>query len=229
VDLERALETQRVRLLRLLTGWFAVVAVMSGGPFAVALPRWVRAVFADLLVRAELAAQCLVQVSARLQAGDRWGFVEDASSSFVPLDAAGRTDDVPSTAALLRRMRALRRLLQNLPHFGRRLLRRLDVGEARVFFGVAPAHDCRTPAASPQWIAPGIERPPDRLGIDLALEWCSRSDRTGGIWRGVKSIRYFKACLHSMGGFPVEENPVTPQVSQRYSRSRRLGSPVATH
>ena len=164
VDLERALETQRVKMLRLLTGWLVALALVSGGPLAVPLPRWVRAIFADLLVRAELAAQCLVQVSARLQAGHRWGVVEAAPSSFAPIAAAFRDDDVPSTASLLRRMGLLRRLLQNLPRFGRRLLRRVDAGAALGPFGYSSVYDCPAPSATPQWIAPGIERPPDRLG-----------------------------------------------------------------
>jgi len=175
VNLERALEMQRVKLLRLLTGWFAVVALITAGPLAVPLPRWVRAVFADLLVRAEFAAQCLVRVSARLQAGERWAVAGASRSAFVGLATANCADDIPSTTALLRRMRALRRLLQDLPRFGRRLLRRLSDDSADAFLESIPTHESRAPSVAPQWVVPGIERPPDRLGIDLNLALRSRS------------------------------------------------------
>lgn len=163
MNLERAMETQRVKLLRLLTGWFAVVAFLSAGPVSLPLPRWVRAYFADLLLRAELAAVYLVQVSARLQAGDQWRVIQEPLSPFVRFDQSGQA--VPSTAALLRRMRALRRVLQDLKRAGRRRLRRMGRTETVRPFPFAPNREGRAIAAAPQWIAPGVERPPDRLLI----------------------------------------------------------------
>ena len=210
VDFERALETQRVKLLRLLTGWLAVVALLSGGPFAVPLPRWVRAVFADLVVRAEFAAQCLVRVSARSQAGDYCAVIEDSRFSIVHLDTGDRADDVPSTAALLRRMKALRGLLQDLPRFGRRLLRRLSDDSADVFLGSIPTHESRAPSTAPQWVVPGIERPPDRTGIDLNLALRSRSFGDGRLsaWP-ISALAYIR-----WADRPWRNNP-----SRRRSRS----------
>jgi len=143
VEIERALETQRVKLLRLLTGWFAVVVLLSVGPFAA--PRWARVFLDDLLVRAEFAAQCLVRVSAGLQADACW-------------------------AVLIRRMKALRRLLQDLPRYGRRMLRPLDAHESAATFGNSLMNLDRTHRVSPQWIAPGVERPPDKCVCSLSTD-----------------------------------------------------------
>jgi len=171
VSLERTLEAQRVRLLRLLTGWFAVVALLSAGPLAVPLPRWVRAVIADLLIRAELAAHYMVQVSARLQAqGDFAGL---AGCDAAPAPTEMTLDDVPSTAAILRRMRALRRLLSDLPRYGQRLLRRVLCGvSGRVAPLAGPAGAVANPVA-PQWNAPLGERPPDKDRHGFR-EFCAR-------------------------------------------------------
>ena len=185
MNLERALEAQRVKLLRLLTGWFAVVALLSGGPFALPLPRWVRAFLRDMLTRAEYAAQCLVLVSARLQAGDRGVAVQNAPVSFLPLLSVQPVEDVPSTQILLCRMRALRRLLETLPRHGRRLLR-----SARPKKVAGPSAFWRHPkrgfaamVAVPQWIAPEVERPPDRVR-SVVVTLRSRSVRTGDICVG---------------------------------------------
>ena len=161
MDLERALEMQRVKLLRLLTGWFALMALVSGGSLAFPLPRWARSFFVDLIVRAEFGAQCLVRVSAHLQAGERWALAENSVSSFPVLEAGDAGEDVPSTAALIRRMKALRRLLRDVPRYARRLLRPL-VADDRAGHGAVACGSMRKELASPQWIAPQDERPPDK-------------------------------------------------------------------
>ncbi len=160
VDLERALEVQRVRLLRLLTGWFGLVALMSVAPLAMPMPRWFRAFLSDVVTRAELAAHYMVQVSARLQAAETLpDFQKDAPVAST-CDPQGK---VPSTSALLRRMRALRQLLKDLPRAGRRLLWRLCPKEAMV----RPAWDLSSdaPACSlvPNGIVPKIKPPPGTL------------------------------------------------------------------
>lgn len=181
MDLERALETQRVRLLRLLTGWFAVVALLSGGPFALPLPRWVRAFLSEMLTRAEYAAQCLVLVSAGLQAkGERGGAGLRVSAP--PLQQHQSGAGVPTTVALIRRMKALRRLLQDLPRRGRRLLR-IRRAVSRVVGAVSFAPEDRAAGSARQWIAPGEERPPDKVPA-LVLTLRSRPFRTGGVCVG---------------------------------------------
>ena len=124
------------------------------------LPLWLRAFFDDLLIRAELAATYLVQVSARVQAG---GDLVIAGGASAPFPAAGRAvNQIPSTLALLRRMRALRRVLSDLPRYGWRFLRRRE-GRAA---GPAVTWEHLTRGVLrfdvPQWIAPTVERPPDK-------------------------------------------------------------------
>ena len=70
VDLERNIETQRLKLLRLLAGWIAMLEVLSFGPVALPVPRWVRAFFDKVLVRAELSAQFLMRATALMHAAD---------------------------------------------------------------------------------------------------------------------------------------------------------------
>jgi len=118
VDLKRAIDTQRLRLLRLVTGWVALLGFWSVGPWAVPLPRWARSYFAALLIRAEGAAQNLLQASASMQAGS--GFVASAPIRH-PIGAG--QGDAPSVPDLLRRMHALRETLENLHRRAWRLLR----------------------------------------------------------------------------------------------------------
>jgi len=66
VDIERALETQRRKLLRLLTGLFAAFEILSVVSVDRELPRWFVSMSYYILCRAESAAQCLVLVQTRL-------------------------------------------------------------------------------------------------------------------------------------------------------------------
>lgn len=160
VDLERSLETQRVRLLRLLAGWIAVLGVLSFGPVAIPSPRWVRAFFDRLLIRAELAAQFLVRATALTQATS--GLVATA-----PLEIARdpQAFEVPSAQALFARIEALRDILENLPRTARRSLRARNLVGAAIDFSAPP---CCAPApgqlatVGADWTPPRVERPPDK-------------------------------------------------------------------
>ena len=179
MDLERSLETQRVKLLRLMAGWVAVLGVLTFGPVALPAPRWVRACFDAVLTRAELATQFLVRASALMHGAD--GLMVS------PLVACARKQqdaDVPSAQVLFARMEALRDVLTNLPRYARRLLRvRKQAGEAFDFTEpsrVAPAR-VRFAGRHADWTAPRIERPPDKsLSFD---DWlCAHVRfRTGGV------------------------------------------------
>jgi len=158
VDLERALETQRVALLRLLSGWFAVIGFLSSGPFALAvpcsLPQWICKYFDMLLTRAEFAAQCLVQASISLQGGHGHAPAPE------PMIDQGKRG-APSFEALLRRMTALRDLLENLSR----------TALARIAAHLTPPPynwQCRKPETSHrdgsmrrQWFSLRLARPPD--------------------------------------------------------------------
>ena len=160
MDVTQAIETQRLRLLRLVTGWMALLGFLSAGPVALPLPRWVRAFFESALIRAECAAQYVVQASALMQASG--GLVARA-----PMPRAAREEegDVPSVRDLIRRMEALRDLLENLSRSARRLLKvRAVAGEAFDWSVARAAEPCdRIMAGDKDWAVPRIERPPDKV------------------------------------------------------------------
>ena len=126
MEMERAIETQRLALLRLLAGWQIAVAVLTAAPFAPAFTRWVCGLVFSVLLKAEAAAECLVFVQARLIASERGGSVDLAWPSRTGIGRSGDVDEPPCPAELCRRLKALRRLLDDLPKHGRRLLRRIQ-------------------------------------------------------------------------------------------------------
>jgi len=125
VDTKRALETQRLRLLRLLAGLLIAVAFASVAPIAPAWSRRVRAFVVSVLQRAELAAQNLVFVQACVMAAERGvGYSPSCvGSQFVvrPFD----DDALPTLNELRQRLNALSRLLDVLPRHAERMLRRM--------------------------------------------------------------------------------------------------------
>lgn len=148
---------------------------VSGGPIALPLPRWARAFFDTLLIRAELAAHYLLSASAALQA-KRGGLVFRGCGPERFCDFEGRIaedgcDYVPSAEDLRKRMIALRDLLKNLHRVARRLLRK-RTGEGmmrprKAARSVRWTREAKRPrqslAAKRGWIAPRIERPPDKV------------------------------------------------------------------
>ena len=188
VDLERTLEIQRLRLLRLLTGWISVLGVLSFAPATLPLPRWIRAFFDRVLLRAELAAQFLVQVSALQQAtGDLVAHVprERAQSQ--------QSVEVCSTQMLLRRMIALRDVLENLPRHARRLLRVRKIAGEALNYSAPPRRlpvRGRMATVTADWMLPRVERPPDkgayRFGL-LNAPFTLLPHQGGGRWHAIKN------------------------------------------
>lgn len=145
------------------SGWFVVEGFVSGGTFVLPLPRSARQFLSSLLIRAELAAHYLLRVSICLQ---RDG---DVRSTPMPVAAPMAEDgDAPSVQTLVRRMQALRALLENLPHVARRMMRKPRSQRAprvvsrpllllieRTALTAAPA------LSLPKGCAPRAERPPD--------------------------------------------------------------------
>lgn len=118
MEIERRLEIQRLRLLRLLAGLALLVGLVSRAPAVSMLPAWVHAHVASVLARAERAAENLVIVAACLLSQARVGVAPCAVCS----------DDAPlavSGARLLRRIAALQSVLNDLPRHAERLLKRL--------------------------------------------------------------------------------------------------------
>lgn len=114
--MERALETQRTALLRILSGLVFALAVVSHLPAVSMVPQWVRSYVASVLIRAESAAANLVFVTACVLFGPTAGSPTDHSSR---LFAKG---DDKSIENLLRRIAALRAVLEDLPRYARRLV-----------------------------------------------------------------------------------------------------------
>jgi len=161
VDIEQALETQRLKLLRLLARWAVMLGVLSVGPVALPVPCWVRAFFETLVIRAEMATKNLVRVSACLQVT---GGVMVAASQ--PRACSDQGMVVPSAQDLLRRVNTLRDRLENLSCVARRLLCVRMIAGAAFDFS-APSHLFAAPKrvamTRADWVLPRVERPPDKV------------------------------------------------------------------
>ena len=168
MDMERAIETQRLRLLRLLAGLLVAIGFLSVGPVSRGFSDWACGFVGSVLSRAEAAARCLVIAQARLIA-ERMGSGIDRSLFSMPAihDFSDSDTDV-SLSDLHRRLCALRALLSNLPRHALRLLRRI---EKRKQGGALT--DRRLPRFDPSISAAlhparragnRIERPPDPCG-----------------------------------------------------------------
>jgi len=190
MDLERAMILQRDALLRLLAGLVIAVRVMSFGPLANLVPRWVAAFISSFLDRAEAAAQCLV-IATAAKSGVR---VSCSSKEFARLlanaerveDAGLDPSDLISSDRLWTRIEALRDVLENLPRHARRLVRCLTQRAEPSRLGLAS--DTRNTCVSEvigvhfgyQRFVPKIERPPDkdwRLSLRLSPSLRFRSGR----------------------------------------------------
>jgi len=165
VDIERALEIQRLKLLRVLAGLAAVLSLVSLAPAVSMLPQWARSFVASVLVRAEAAAHNLVIVAAcgllRTRATGLANGVSFPSLPFAALPENGASGDV-----LLRRITLLRAVLKDLPRHANRMIARMMKSKSE------PRE------ASPDWNfsagilvmldAPNlarIERPPDKHNV----------------------------------------------------------------
>ena len=124
MDMERALETQRQRLLRILAGLVLLLVLMSRFPAVSRLPEWVRASVLSVLIRAELAAHHLVIATASLQLREQ-SSVSLVGLRFQPLLVKASPRDDDCAEQLLRRIMSLRAVLSDLPKQAERLLRRL--------------------------------------------------------------------------------------------------------
>ena len=155
VEMERALETQRLALLRLLAGLVLVLRLVSFAPVVSLLPRWVRLHVSSVLIRSESATQSLVYVAAIVFCGHR-GAWPGLPARVEVLPEGGYSAEV-----LLRRIAALRAVLEDLPRYAKRLLKRqADTRETILQEWVPLGLDVLPPAPSP--LRARIERPPDK-------------------------------------------------------------------
>jgi len=174
LELERALETQRRKLLRLLTGLFAAVEFLSVGSANRKLPQWFLSLSLYILRRAEAAAQCLIIVESRVLAQNGCGPVDCAYQSPLPRkqDKKDRSRrervSVPDGERLRRRIRALQDVLADLSQHALRK-KRFDAKRGAKCSGKSArprGHDHHEIYCDPlrrEPMVPRVERPPDKV------------------------------------------------------------------
>ena len=178
MDLERAVETQRDALLRLLARLLFLVEVIACTPVSGRIPRWVSSMVSGVLHRAEMATGYLLIACARVLVAK--GMSGGLQKIPAPKDAAPvlvwdciretahfSLDDAVSASGLLMRIRALRAVLENLPREALRLLQRhADARFARrkMVFGDRQVCDFERSImpAMARLCAARLERPPDK-------------------------------------------------------------------
>ncbi len=169
MDFDRTLETQRLKLLRIVAGLVVVVGFLSVGPVSRGFSIWVRELVGAILTRAEAAARCLViaQAGSMLARSgtdmDRNVFSENLARVFTVDETEVSLTDCGQ------RLKALRAVLMELPRHAARLIRRIQKHMRRATRAVRVSIDRKlcVCAALDGWLKPDtrIERPPDKVGI----------------------------------------------------------------
>jgi len=121
VDMERAIETQRLRLLRLVAGLFVALGFLSVGPVSRGFLVWVCGFVDSVLSRAEVAARYLMIAQAKQMGGE----VDRGRLSEIFTHDFDRPETGISVADCRARLRALKAVLTDLPRHALRLLRRI--------------------------------------------------------------------------------------------------------
>ena len=196
MDFETALETQRLRLLRVIAGLVVLLGFLSVGPVSRGFSVWVCGFVASVLSRAETAARYLVIAHAYRIVAHSGFDVERSqiSESFAPVFVAEDAEDSP--AECQQRLKVLRAVLMDLPRHALRLLRRIEK-QSRRAMGAGqplPRFDVHLSALLCAWRLAGtrIERPPDDgLSASSSLlpppgipaggvgGWCWKNERSG--------------------------------------------------
>jgi hypothetical protein len=109
-----------------VAGLFAAVVVLSVAPLSHRASHWIAGNVASILSRAELAARYLVIVQARLLAVRHDSRLEQEDLLDYGLRTGGFRQRDESLGALRERLDALRAVLEDLPRYGLRLLRRAE-------------------------------------------------------------------------------------------------------
>ena len=161
MEMERALETQRLALLRLLAGLAAALRLVAFAPAVSLMPRWVQSYVASLLERLESAAHSLVIVTA-CGVLRRQGMRSMGGLSFPPLPVRALTEDASSCAALLRQINQLRAVLEDLPRHAKRMIRRMLRPKAERCAPSVYGGACASVLVVAEAPIARIERPPDK-------------------------------------------------------------------
>ena len=166
MDLERGIETQRLKLLRLVAGLVVLLGLLSVGPVSRVFSVSVCAFVGSILSRAEAAAKYLVIAQARLIVARR-GMNWDRSRFSDPRARIFVADQIDVSLADCRaRLKALRAVLMNLPRHALRLVRRIEQqirGAAAPNWPLRSAVRRRSVSLCDWRLATRrIERPPDK-------------------------------------------------------------------
>lgn len=164
MDLEQAIETQRLRLLRIVAGLVVLIGCLSVGPVSRGFSVWTCRFVGSILSRAEAAARYLVIAQARsmaVRAGT--GLRSEQISACL---ARVVMDDVEVSASECRqRLKALRAVLTNLPRAALRLLRWIEKQARRAVRSDRVSHNFEGRLSISlhdlQLAGTRIERPPD--------------------------------------------------------------------
>ena len=164
MDIERTLETQRLRLLRIVAGLVVVVGVLALGPVSRGFSVWVCGYVGSVLSRAELAARYLVIAQARLIAAQRGCDLDVSRFSETLVQSYAPPETASGVAEIRVRLRALRAVLMNVPRYALRLLRRIEKQVSGSGSRPSPRFDpCRSSdLCARRRAAIRIERPPDK-------------------------------------------------------------------
>jgi len=171
----REIETQRLRLLRLVAGLAVALGFLSIAPISAGFSVWVCGFVVSTLSRAEVAARYLVVAKARRMMAQR-GIALDVNRLLNGLPVAFDASNIePSVGDCRARLRALQAVLTDLPRHAVRLLRRIEKQhrDACAIRNI-PHPDAPVSVSLPTWRLAGerIERPPDfaRRAAHLAAQ-----------------------------------------------------------
>jgi len=169
MDIERTLETQRHRLLRIVAGLVVLLGVLAVGPVSRQFSDWVLGFVECVLSRAEAAVQYLVVTQACLMAG-QCGLDVKRSQIAMPFAPEWNSDEADvSLIDCRQRLRVLRLVLGDLPRHALRLLRRIARQCRGAGRQLSVRFDLCCAASVHDWHLPAncIERPPDMFAGTL--------------------------------------------------------------
>ncbi len=166
MDFERAIESQRLKLLRLVAGLVVLVGVLSLGPISRGFSISVCGFVGSVLSRAEIAAQYLVIAQARLIESRSGSAINQSRLSEALAHAFLADERDVSLSECRERLKALLAVLTHLPRHAARLIRRIEKQMRGVISlsWLSPSLEKHpSPALRDRQLAgPRIERPPDK-------------------------------------------------------------------
>ncbi len=166
MDFERAIETQRLKLLRVVAGLVVLVAVLSLGPIARGFSISICGFVGTMLSRAEIAARYLVIAQARLMDSRSGSAIEQSQFSELLVRVVIAEDKDVSLSDCRERLKALHAVLTHLPRHAARLIRRIEkqMRDVARTYPLSLRSDEGLSGVLRGWqlAGPRIERPPDK-------------------------------------------------------------------